>query len=133
MYVYLKINNRWTVGFFNPDHTFVPESDHDTAEKAARRTHWLNGGSDEPIAIKPKCAICGYEYGHTDLCIENGSRCRQALRIMKSLINYDMSNMKDKNILQALNTVEDILKQKGCKHLGGDGTLTSLMDVVIYG
>ena len=37
----------WTVGFYQPDDgTFVPESDHESPEKAAERVHYLNGGQD---------------------------------------------------------------------------------------
>jgi hypothetical protein len=34
----------WTVGFYDPDGKFVPESDYDGPEKAASRVHFLNGG-----------------------------------------------------------------------------------------
>ena len=34
----------WTVGFYDPDGRWQPESDHETAEAAAERVHWLNGG-----------------------------------------------------------------------------------------
>jgi hypothetical protein len=34
----------WTVGFYGPD-GWEPESDHDSAEQAAARVHYLNGGS----------------------------------------------------------------------------------------
>jgi hypothetical protein len=35
----------WTVGFYGPDGKWEPESDHDSAEEAAKRTAWLNGGA----------------------------------------------------------------------------------------
>lgn len=35
----------WTVGFYDPQGNWVPESDHATAEAAARRVHYLNGGA----------------------------------------------------------------------------------------
>lgn len=35
----------WTVGFYDPDGHFRPESDHGTSEAAADRAHWLNGGT----------------------------------------------------------------------------------------
>jgi len=45
MYVYIKSETfLWTVGFYQPDGTWVAESDHDTREKAAERVHYLNGG-----------------------------------------------------------------------------------------
>lgn len=34
----------WTVGFYNPNGEWTPESDHETPEKAAERVHYLNGG-----------------------------------------------------------------------------------------
>lgn len=37
----------WTVGFYKPDGTFEPESDHDSAEDAAQRVNYLNGGKGE--------------------------------------------------------------------------------------
>lgn len=48
MYVYWQSEpGLWTVGYFEPNGTKVPESDHDSTEKAAERVHYLNGG-DEP-------------------------------------------------------------------------------------
>lgn len=45
-YVYLKSEpNLYTVGFYNPAGEWVPESDCDTAEEAAARVHYLNGGN----------------------------------------------------------------------------------------
>ncbi len=45
MYIYIQSeSNLWTVGFYRPDGTFEPESDHMTAEAAADRVRWLNGG-----------------------------------------------------------------------------------------
>jgi hypothetical protein len=46
MYVYIlteKNPNLWTVGFYNPDGKFIPESDHDDKEEAAKRVAWING------------------------------------------------------------------------------------------
>lgn len=37
----------WTVGYYEPDGTWQPESDHDNPEDAANRVHWLNGGQIE--------------------------------------------------------------------------------------
>ena len=34
----------WTVGFYGPSGEWNPESDHSSAEAAAERVHWLNGG-----------------------------------------------------------------------------------------
>ena len=47
MYVFLKTEERlWTVGFYDPSGKFQPESDHDTAQGAAKRVHYLNGGME---------------------------------------------------------------------------------------
>ena len=35
-----------TVGFFNPDGEWEPESDHADKEEAAKRVHYLNGGKE---------------------------------------------------------------------------------------
>jgi len=44
MYVYINSEKYlWTVGFYSPDGKWHPESDHDTAEQAAKRVAWLNG------------------------------------------------------------------------------------------
>lgn len=53
MWVYKRTESGlWTVGFYAPIHAgssagtyWQPESDHDSAEKAAARVHYLNGGS----------------------------------------------------------------------------------------
>lgn len=46
-YVYIQTEPKlWTVGFFNPDGKFEPESDHKNPEEAASRVHFLNGGCD---------------------------------------------------------------------------------------
>lgn len=34
----------WTVGFYSPDGKWNPESDHESAESAAKRVAYLNGG-----------------------------------------------------------------------------------------
>ena len=34
----------WTVGFYTPEGSWEPESDHDSRESAAIRVHYLNGG-----------------------------------------------------------------------------------------
>ena len=36
----------WTVGIRHDDSTWAPESDHSSAEEAAARVAWLNGGPD---------------------------------------------------------------------------------------
>jgi len=52
MYVYIE-SEKWTergythylytVGHYNPDGVWIPESDHDSREKAAERVSYLNG------------------------------------------------------------------------------------------
>ena len=44
-YVYKQSEPQlWTVGFYEPSGKWVPESDHNTPEKAADRCRYLNGG-----------------------------------------------------------------------------------------
>jgi len=44
MYVYIQSEKYlWTVGFYNPNGEFIPESDHDSPNAAAERVHYLNG------------------------------------------------------------------------------------------
>lgn len=46
MYVYLRPEpGLWTVGFYDPEGYYHPESDHDNHEEAAARVHYLNGGN----------------------------------------------------------------------------------------
>lgn len=44
MYVYVQSEpGLWTVGFYQPDGRWEPESDHESKDKAAERVHYLNG------------------------------------------------------------------------------------------
>lgn len=44
MYVYIESERGlWTVGFYNPEGKFCPESDHTSTEAAAARVSYLNG------------------------------------------------------------------------------------------
>jgi hypothetical protein len=47
MYVYKRTEFSpyclYTVGYHEPDGKWIPESDHDTKEAAAKRVAWLNG------------------------------------------------------------------------------------------
>lgn len=53
-YVYIRSEPRlWTVGFYDPSGRFIPESDHDSREEAAKRTAWLNGS---PVCPEPLTA-----------------------------------------------------------------------------
>ena len=46
MYVYIRSEpGLWTVGFYDPEGKWHPESDHATQEKAATRVAWLNGSA----------------------------------------------------------------------------------------
>lgn len=45
-YVYRRTEpGLWTVGYYAPDGTWMPESDYDDKEEAAARVHYLNGGA----------------------------------------------------------------------------------------
>ena len=45
-YVYIRSEpGLWTVGFYRPDGSWVPESDHDDQDQAANRVAWLNGSA----------------------------------------------------------------------------------------
>ncbi len=49
---YVYINSEpglWTVGFYDPNGKWQPESDHESAKAAARRVHYLNGGRESGI------------------------------------------------------------------------------------
>lgn len=48
MYVYKQTEPRlWTVGHYTPKGEWIAESDHDNAEEASWRVHWLNGGEGQ--------------------------------------------------------------------------------------
>ena len=50
MYVYIKSEAQlYTVGFYAPDGSWIPESDHSSSEEAAERTAWLNGSRPRPM------------------------------------------------------------------------------------
>ncbi len=45
MYIYKRSEPRlWTVGYYDPEGFFTPESDHDSTQEAADRVHYMNGG-----------------------------------------------------------------------------------------
>ena len=49
MYVYVQSeSNLWSVGHYTPGGRWLLESEHDTAEMAARRVAWLNGSGSAP-------------------------------------------------------------------------------------
>ena len=46
-YVYIRSEpNLYTVGFYDPQGEWHPDSDFDSRQEAAERVHYLNGGSD---------------------------------------------------------------------------------------
>lgn len=61
MYVYITSEpGLYTVGFYKPDGTFKPESDHTTAGEAAKRVHYLNGGNEEAADDECSRKECTY-------------------------------------------------------------------------
>jgi len=52
-YVYIRSEpSLWTVGFYRPDGTWEPESDHDNTRDAAARVAWLNGSTGPaPVTV----------------------------------------------------------------------------------
>ena len=52
-YVYIRSEpGLWTVGFYDSDGQWEPESDHSGSEEAARRAAWLNGApSDHHLLV----------------------------------------------------------------------------------
>lgn len=45
-YVYVRSEpGLWTVGFYDPDGKWHPDSDYNSTEEAAKRVNWLNGGN----------------------------------------------------------------------------------------
>ena len=42
--VYLT-GSLWTVGHYDTNGKWIPESDHESPDKAAERVHYLNGGN----------------------------------------------------------------------------------------
>lgn len=55
MYVYIQSEQGlWTVGHYNPQGKWIPESDWATPEQAAERVHYLNGGNKQTSA---RCAF----------------------------------------------------------------------------
>ena len=49
-WVFLRTEPRlWTVGFYDPQGNWHPESDHESPESAADEVHYLNGGTDDAV------------------------------------------------------------------------------------
>ena len=51
MWVYIKTEpSLWTVGFYDPNGKWQPDSDWASSAEAAKRVHYLNGGRNgEPV------------------------------------------------------------------------------------
>ncbi len=48
MYVYIKSEpGLWTVGFYDPNGKWHPDSDYNSQEEAAKRVAWLNGSKQQ--------------------------------------------------------------------------------------
>ena len=48
MWVYIRSElGLWTVGFYSPNGKWHPDSDHNNRDDAARRVHYLNGGTTD--------------------------------------------------------------------------------------
>ncbi len=59
-YVYIRSEPAlWTVGFYRPDGTWEPESDHGSTEDAARRVISLNGGCPDGELLEQILANAG--------------------------------------------------------------------------
>ena len=50
MYVYKQSEpGLWTVGYYDPSGGWIPESDHNNPDEAAKRVNYLNGGKNVSI------------------------------------------------------------------------------------
>lgn len=70
MYCYIRSEpGLWTVGFYRPDGSWNPESDHSHEGDAAQRVHLLNGGGKHApmreIGVAVKCESCGRWFNAT--------------------------------------------------------------------
>jgi hypothetical protein len=53
--------NLWTVGFYDPQGRWHPDSDHGSQQKAGDRVHYLNGGA-LPVDPNDECATHTCDY-----------------------------------------------------------------------
>lgn len=61
-YVYLRAERQlWTVGYYEPNGTWNPESDHGTVNEAAERVRYLNGGEVHQLTQKDMQIIKGLQ------------------------------------------------------------------------
>jgi len=52
MWVYIRSEpNLYTVGFYSPSGEWHTDSDHGDREDAARRVHYLNGGTESEATV----------------------------------------------------------------------------------
>jgi len=68
-YVYIKSEpGLWTVGFYAPDRTWHPESDHGSSEEAAERVMRLNGGEvdDTRRLDRIRVVLDRFDWEHDD-------------------------------------------------------------------
>lgn len=75
----------WTVGSYTPDGKWHPESDHRSADAAAARVHYLNGGNNADMlaALRIVDEALTPDDGNEDDIPE---RCRAALRAARTAI-----------------------------------------------
>lgn len=61
MYVYRRTEFApyclYTVGYYDPNGKWIPESDHETSKAAAERTSWLNGAAVPTLPDSVKEAL----------------------------------------------------------------------------
>lgn len=70
MYVYIQSEPQlWTVGFYDPQGNWHPETDHNTKDEAAKRAAWLNGDVGD---LEDR--LSSLEIRHNNLCL-NANLC----------------------------------------------------------
>lgn len=109
-YVYIKSEPQlWTVGFYDPEGKFQPESDHGSTQEAADRVAYLNGkrpDSDEACGSKRKplkeatvnCPRCGGDLDVLDDDVRGEWErityyCPECKREFERKIEYDQGGM----------------------------------------
>lgn len=63
-YIYLRTQtgpSLYTVGFYGPSGQWISDSDHETADAAAARVNYLNGGA-APNPSQVECPNCSYTF-----------------------------------------------------------------------
>jgi len=68
-YLYIRSEPQlWTVGFYAPDGTWHPESDHGSPEEAAERVTRLNGGEveDGRRLDRIRVVLAKFDWEHDD-------------------------------------------------------------------